>query len=185
MTIDPKILTACAEGNRRAQNELYQLCYSPLMSVCLRYKPDRDEAASMLNVGFLKILKNLDKYSVETPFIAWIKRIMINTLIDDYRKRKKDQVVEHRDFSEFQSDIKGFDFNAADQAFDAEQIRSIVNELPEMTKKVFNLYAIDGYNHKEVAKMLDMSEGTSKWHLSTARKKLKVILKSRLGIDRG
>lgn len=184
MTIEPKILTACAAGDRRAQNELYRLCYSHLMSVCIRYKPDRDEAASMLNVGFLKILQNLDKYSSDTPFIAWIKRIMINTMIDDYRKHKKDQVVEQRDFNEPQFDIKGFDVNEADRAFDAAEIRAIIGELPEMTKKVFNLYAIDGYNHKEVAKMLGMSEGTSKWHLSNARKKLKELLKNRLGIDR-
>ena len=70
MIIDPNILRACAEGDRRAQNELYRLCYSPLMSVCMRYKSDRDDAAAMLNVGFLKILQNIDKYQSSTPFVA-------------------------------------------------------------------------------------------------------------------
>lgn len=182
MIIDPKILRACADGDRRAQNELYRLCYSPLMSVCMRYKKDRDDAASMLNVGFLKILQNIHKYDSTTPFVAWIKRIMINTMIDDYRKTKKDQIVESRDFSERQVDIDGIDFNLADKQFDADQIRMIINELPEMTLKVFNLYAIDGYSHKEIGTMLGMSDGTSKWHLSNARQKIKEKLKSRLGI---
>jgi len=182
MIIDLNILRACADGDRRAQNELYRLCYSPLMSVCMRYKKDRDDAAAMLNVGFLKILQNIDKYQSSTPFVAWIKRIMINTMIDDYRKSKKDSVIEHRDFSERQVDIDGVDFNQADKQFDADQIRHIINELPAMTLKVFNLYAVDGYSHKEIGEMLGMSDGTSKWHLSNARQKIKEKLKSRLGI---
>lgn len=182
MIIDPNILRACADGDRRAQNELYRLCYSPLMAVCMRYKKDRDDAAAMLNVGFLKILQNIHKYESSTPFVAWIKRIMINTLIDDYRKGKKDSVIEHRDFSERQTDIDGIDFNLADKQFDADQIRNIINELPQMTLKVFNLYAIDGYSHKEIGEMLGMSDGTSKWHLSNARQKIKEKLKDRLGI---
>ena len=182
MTIDPKILRACADGNRLAQNELYRVCYSPLMSVCMRYKQDRDDAAGMLNVGFLKILQNIGKYDTSTPFVAWIKRIMINTMIDDYRKGRKDQIIEHRDFSEPQFDVDGIDFKQADKEFDADEIRTIINELPNMTLKVFNLYAIDGYSHKEIAKMLGMSDGTSKWHLSNARQKIKEQLKIKLGI---
>ncbi|MBT8219338.1 MAG: RNA polymerase sigma factor [Bacteroidia bacterium] len=175
-------MSACIQGDRRAQNELYKLCYGPLMSVCTRYKSDRDEAAAALNVGFLKILQNLNRYNKKAPFIAWIKRIMINTMIDDYRKGKKEKLVDHRDFSEPQYDVEGIDFNQADLQFDADQILELIEELPTMTKRVFNLYAIDGYSHKEISKMLDMSDGTSKWHLSNARKKLKAKLKSRLGI---
>ncbi|MEO1261134.1 MAG: RNA polymerase sigma factor [Bacteroidota bacterium] len=179
--IEKQLRYDAQRGDRRAQYQLYQRCYNVLMSVCLRYRRSEDEAAAMLNMGFLKIVQNLKKYQENVPFEAWIRRIMINTLIDDFRKnRKVNELIEDRDFSDT-DDLTGLvEFNTADLEFDASQLEAMIRSLPPMTMKVFNLYAIDGYNHKEVGKMLGISDGTSKWHLSSARSKLKdMILKQR------
>lgn len=143
------------------------------MSVCMRYKRDHDEAASAVNEGFLKILNNLEKYDSKLPFEAWIKRIMINHVIDDFRKnRKVQELIEYADFSERNEIDDPVDYNEADILFDTGDIEEMIKTLPPVTQKVFNLFAIDGYAHKEIAEFLNMSEGTSKWHLNSARKKL-------------
>jgi len=147
------------------------------MSVCVRYKKDHDEAAASVNEGFLKILNNLDKYDSKVPFEAWIKRIMINHVIDEFRKnRKVQELIEYADFSERNEKDDPVDYNEADILFDAGDIEEMIKTLPPVTQKVFNLFAIDGYAHKEIAEFLKMSEGTSKWHLNSARKKLKDLL---------
>ena len=179
--IEKQLRYDAQQGDRRAQYQLYQRCYNVLMSVCLRYRRSEDEAAAMLNLGFLKIVQNLKKYQENVPFEAWIRRIMINTLIDDFRKnRKVNELIEDRDFSDT-DDLKGLvEFNTADLEFDASQLEAMIRALPPMSMKVFNLYAIDGYNHKEIGQLLNISDGTSKWHLSSARSKLKdMILKHR------
>ncbi len=178
MEISAKLLKDCKGGDRKAQFQLYKSCYAMLMSVCLRYQQDEDSAAAMVNEGFLKILTNLDKYRPEVSFAAWSKRIMINTLIDDFRKnRKVKELIETKDFHSEEVEISGFDWNTADQQFDAEQLEYLIQQLPPMSRKVFNLYAIDGYTHKEIAKALGISEGTSKWHLSSSRQKLMEMMK--------
>lgn len=181
MQIDKKLLKACSKGDRKAQYQLFKSCFPVLMGVCTRYKRDPHEAQAMVNTGFLKIVSNLDKYSPKVPFEAWIRRIMINALIDDFRKHKKYQeTVEHRDFSEEINNHQLVDFNEADQHFDAEQLLQLIETLPPMSRKVFNLFAIDGYSHKEIAKLLEISEGTSKWHTAFARSKLQEQILSRL-----
>lgn len=131
----------------------------------------------MLNVGFLKVLDNLDRYSPDVPFEAWIRRIMINVLIDDFRKnRKVRELIEYTDFSENHIKETPVDYNEAEKQFNAEQLEGFIQALPSMSRKVFNLFAIDGYTHKEIAELLAISEGTSKWHVSYARKKLQEMM---------
>ena len=183
MNIDNKLLTACIAKERRAQSELYKKCYSILMSVCIRYVTNKEEAQALLNAGFLKILNKLDTYQPRVPFEAWIRRIMINTVIDDYRKNKKHK--EHLFYSDFEDQDRRdslINFNDAEQEFDAEALRAIIRELPPMSQRVFNLYAIDGYSHKEISKELGISVGTSKWHVSFARKTVQKSLKESYGI---
>lgn len=164
-------------GDRRAQFQLYQRCFNVLMGVCVRYRKSEDEAAAMVNEGFLKIIKNLGKYREGVPFEAWIRRIMINTLIDDFRKnRKVNELMESRDFTDSDNDTGLVDFNSADLDFDASELEAMIHSLPPMSGKVFNLFAIDGYGHKEIGAMLGISDGTSKWHLSFARKRLQEML---------
>jgi RNA polymerase sigma factor (sigma-70 family) len=177
MTIQPQLIALCVKQDRKAEYELYRLTYSYLMGICVRYSKDRDTAAETLNMGFLKILKNLSSYRHEVPFKAWIRRVMVNTLIDEYRKNKREKervtyVEEYYDNSDFS------DVNEALGRISYKQLLTQINLLPEATKKVFNLYAIDGYSHKEIGEMLLISEGTSKWHLNSARQKLKEYIEN-------
>ncbi len=175
--VKQQLLHDAQRGDRRAQYQLYQRCFSVLMSVCMRYRRSEEEAASMVNMGFLKIVQNLGKYQEPVPFEAWIRRIMINTLIDDFRKnRKVNELMENRDFTDTDNDVGLVEFNTADLNFDASELEAMIRKLPPMSRKVFNLYAIDGYNHKEIGDMLGISDGTSKWHLSFSRSKLKEMI---------
>lgn len=154
------------------------------MSVCMRYKVDYNEAKSSVNAGFLKILNNLDRYDPKVPFEAWIKRIMINHVIDEFRKnRKVQELIEYTDFNERQVPNL-VDYNEADKAFDATDLEAMIKTLPPITQKVFNLFAIDGYSHLEIAKMLSISDGTSKWHVSSARKKLQEIINQKMNTQK-
>ncbi|HXU26957.1 MAG TPA: RNA polymerase sigma factor [Bacteroidia bacterium] len=175
MNIELDLITACINRERRAEYELYKLTYSYLMSICIRYTNNKEEAEEILNTGFLKILNNLTKYRTEIPFKVWMRKVMINVLIDSYRKEKTrneqikyvENYIETSDFA---------DVNNALVKMNTEQIYRLIKQLPPMSQKVFNLYAIDGFAHKEIAEMLDMSEGTSKWHLSFSRQQLKEMI---------
>lgn len=175
MNVELDLITACINREKRAEYELYKLTYSYLMGVCYRYTNSREEAKEMLNIGFFKILTNLEKYRPEVPFKYWIRKVMINVLIDEYRKEKKhiehiqyvDNYIETADYS---------DLNPVLAKMDIEQIHLLITKLPPVSQKVFNLFVIDGYSHKEISSMLNMSEGTSKWHLNFSRGKLKEMI---------
>jgi RNA polymerase sigma-70 factor (ECF subfamily) len=177
MNIQPHLIAQCIKQDRKAEYELYKQSYSYLMSICMRYSRDKDTASEMLNVGYLKILTNLSSYRPDIPFRAWIRRIMVNTLIDEYRKNKREKerllyVEEYFDSSDYS------EVNEALNRINCGQIMEGINQLPEATKKVFNLFVIDGYSHKEIGEMLAISEGTSKWHLNAARQKLKEYIEN-------
>ena len=154
------------------------------MGVCMRYKNDRDRAVESLNICFVKIIQNIDKMIKSGNHVGWMKRVMTNQLIDEYRKEKRKREVEKQvDFSDSISDSMLSDsvstiYNTYVEQIDASEIRSYIQELPDNTKMVFMLYVVEGYKHREIAEMLDFSINTSKWHLREARKKLKTILES-------
>ena len=176
MPIEKDLLKACLQEDRRAQFELYRQCYGILMSVCIRYEKNKEDAEFMLNKVFYKILTNLDRYDQKAPFDAWIRRIAINTQIDEYRKNSRSKL----DFYEEPMDVAPLhlmDYNEAEKRFDEEELLLMIRQLPPMSQKVFNLYVVDGYNHREIGEQLNISEGTSKWHLSSSRKKLKAMLR--------
>ena len=175
MNVEKELLELCKAEDRKAQFELYKLCYGILLSVCFRYERNKEDAEFLLNKAFYKILKNLKKYDDKVPFEAWIRRITINTVIDDYRKNKRNK-VDYVEEPMNVAPVQSMDFNEADRKFDAEELQRLIDQLPPVSKKVFNLYVIDGYNHREIAEKLNTSEGTSKWHLSSARQKLKELL---------
>jgi len=178
MQLDKELLKLCLKEDRKAQFQLYRTCFSTLMRICARYEKNKEDATALLNMGFLKICNNLDKYSLKIPFEAWIRRIMINTIIDEYRKNKERlERTEYVDFQDGYGYASNFvDFNEADLAFDARELRDMIEALPPVSKKVFNLYVVDGYSHKEIAAMLEISEATSRWHLSNSR----TIIKQRI-----
>lgn len=175
MHIDASILRACANDDRRAQKQLYEYCFKFLMPVCLRYHKNEEDARSSMNIAFLKIIKNLDTINVdEVNFQAWVKRITTNTLIDEYRKSKNHLAHYQGKETDRELDVLSEQTqNDAESNFGVDAILKMLQEIPTVSAHVFNLYVIDGYNHKEIGELLSISEGTSKWHLSTARKLLR------------
>lgn len=179
MEIEKELLDACKKEERRAQFELYKRCYSVLMSVCMRYERNKEDAEFMLNQVFYKILTHLVRYDETAPFEAWIRRIAINTQIDEFRKKSRSKIDYHEQPMDV-APLTVMDYNEADKKFDAEELERMIRMLPPVSQKVFNLYVIDGYNHKEIGEQLNISEGTSKWHLSSARKKLRSLMRKLL-----
>ena len=177
MQIKKDLINACLEGKRAAQNELYREVFSYLMNICMRYKNDYDTAGVSLNAIFLKILSKLDTFKQEESFIAWIKRIAVNHLIDEYRQHKRERAKLGYIEEESKAELNGSAAHEKEAEMNADYLIQMIKELPPLTAKVFNLYAIDGYKHREIGELLEMSENTSKWHLREARIKLKEKLK--------
>lgn len=178
MSITQKLIDDCKRDRTPAQLELFRLCYPRLMPVCRRYVREHD-VSEMLNIGFFKVLKGLHKYEYkdEVLFMQWACRVLINAIIDEIRSRKRYQL---RHTSVDNVEINGFareaTFNTADLELDTEHIHAMINKLPEGQKRVFNLYVVDAYSHKEIGTMLEMSETTSRWYLAQARKALQAML---------
>ncbi|MGP8214336.1 MAG: RNA polymerase sigma factor [Bacteroidia bacterium] len=175
MNVEVDLITACIRKERKAQYELYKQTYRYLMSICIRYTQSYEEAQEVLNTGFLKILNNLDKYQPPVPFKSWIRKIIINVLIDEFRKQKKykENIKYVEDYEELP--LTGA-LNEAISKMDVEEIHKLIVQLPPMSQRVFNLFVVDGFEHKEIATMLGISEGTSKWHLHFSREQLKIML---------
>lgn len=175
MNIQPELIQACIKRERKAEYELYKITFSYLMSICIRYTRNQDRAKETLNQGFLKILSNLSKYDTTVPFKPWIRRIMINTLINEFKKEKIH--AQNINYVETYYDSNEYaDVNNAVSKIDMQQIYHFIEQLPPATQQVFNLYFIDGFKHREIAEMLEITEGTSKWHLNSAKEKLKILL---------
>lgn len=176
MRVPESLLQRCKKGERKAQFELYEESYSYLMAICSRYEKNKDDAEALLNLAFFKILTHLDAFdSLKVPFDSWCRRITINCLIDEYRKKQRDQ-HQFVDQLEDHVPLSTMEYNEADQKFDAEDLEQMIRKLPPVSQKVFNLYIVDGYSHKEIAELLTITESTSKWHLSFARKTVKTML---------
>lgn len=178
MQIDKRLVEGISKGNEKCIYQLYRYCYEDLYRVCRRYVSNEDEIGSLLNGAFLKIVNKIKTYNKNIPFEAWIRKIMINTAIDHYRRQKKyRETFSYPDEENFKAKKdQVVDYNTADQYYDAEQLLQFIDRLPPVTKTVFNLFAVDGYSHREIGDLLQISEGTSKWHLSTARKKLQSLI---------
>lgn len=175
MNVSQDLIGRCIQQERRAQSELYRICYGYMMSICLRYERNKEDATSLVNLSFLKVLQKLDKLEGTGSFKSWMRRIVVNTIIDEFRKRKKDQEMLEFSAGDEQDDL-GVDFNEADEYFTAEMLEGMLQKLPEINRKVFNLYAIEGYSHKEIAEQLNIPVNTSKWHLASARKLLQGMM---------
>lgn len=165
--VSEALIARCAQQDRKAQYELYRALYGTLMGICSRYERNRQDAIARMNQGFLKILTSLDKRRPEVPFEAWVRRVMINTVIDEHRKDKERKQREVMDLP-----IGTYDSGAANTflaQMEAEAFAALLQRVPPMSRNVFNLFAIDGYGHQEIATLLGISEGTSKWHVANAR----------------
>ncbi|MBK9254306.1 MAG: RNA polymerase sigma factor [Saprospiraceae bacterium] len=164
-------IQACIDNERWAQKQLYEMHYSMMMGVCLRYANCDEDALDILHEGFIKVFRNIEKYNSGTSLAAWIRRIIINTAIDYYRKelRRKTEDIEYAYY------VSSSDPDAVSQ-LNAEEILSALQQLTLSYRSVFNLYVIEGYSHKEIAGILGITESTSRSNLVKARTKLKQIL---------
>lgn len=179
MHIDIQLLKACIKNKRKAQEELYEACFLFLMPICKRYHRNDEDARAIYNHAFIKILDHLPKLVLEeVSFAAWAKRVMTNACIDEYRKNKKynKQIIKQDEEKKLEYHSKGV-VNDAESNFGTDSILKLLDYLKPDSKRVFILYVIEGYNHKEIGEIMDMSIGTSKWHLSTARKELRELIK--------
>ncbi|MEZ4721594.1 MAG: sigma-70 family RNA polymerase sigma factor [Flavobacteriales bacterium] len=174
-----QLVEGCKNGSRVAQQEVFKALYRRLLGVCMRYADDEDEAKDILQNGFIKMFKSIENYKGDGSFEGWIKRIVINTAIDNYRRKKVKPVVVDTDLTDRLGD------NMEDELEDESIYEQIpvkvvldsVQKLSPAYKAVFNLYVLEGYNHNEIAEMLEISVGTSKSNLSKARLNLRKMLK--------
>lgn len=166
-------ITACVRQERWAQKRMYEEYYGKMMGVCLRYANNEDDALDILHEGFIKVFQNIEKYQPGTSLSAWIRRIMVNTAIDFYRKsiRRRTEDIEQA------GNMDNMDADAISQCGEREILKA-VQLLSPAYRAVFNLYVIEGYSHKEIGTLLDITESTSRSNLVKARLKLKEILTS-------
>ena len=166
-----EIIEGCLRGSRKFQRLLYEHYYGSMMVVCMRYTHDREEARDVLHEGFMKVFSNLHKYTRGTNLGAWIRRIMVNTAIDHYRKNAK-----RPNLVEINNAVHEADMQDVVSDMSAQEILEMIQRLSPAYRTVFNLYVVEGYSHKEVGKMLGISEGTSKSNLAKARAKLQQMI---------
>ncbi len=165
-------VSACRVGNARAQRKLFKHFYSCVMAICMRYAGNSDEADDMLNDGFLKVFSNLDKYEDSGSFEAWMKRVVRNAALD-YR-RKYDNRVDIVDIDELSdSQMTDYHINDAISKMSSQEMVNMIQQLPPVTRTVFNLFVFEGFSHGEIAQQLNITENTSAWHVNNARKRLK------------
>ena len=169
------IINACLKGNPSAQKTLIGMYYSFAKNISMRYVENKQDVDEIINDSFLKIFTNLAKYDQSQPFKAWIRKIIVNTAIDHFRKNKQFNYYNQTNIEEIaEVEIEDNIISKISQ----EEILSLINQLSPSYKIVFNLFVIEGYTHREIADMLGISEGTSKSNLMDARKKLQGLMQS-------
>ncbi len=170
-----KLVKGCINNNRTAQEALYKLFHADMLRVCYSYLPDKELAKEAFNTGFLKAFQSIKNFDIEKGELGgWIRKIMIYTAIDLCRK-------------ELKFNVKSLDERASDDYFISpsaleklyfEDILKNIRTLPFATQTVFNLSVLDGFTHKEISEQLNISEGTSRWHLAEAKRKLRELLEA-------
>jgi len=180
MLDEKEIINGCCRKDKKAQKALFDRYKSVLLGVCIRYSDRREEAEDILQDGFVKIYVNIQDFAGKGSFINWMKKIMVNTAITHYHRNLKHQY--HQDIDNIrETDISGYKFEMAD--FTKEELLNVITNLPEGYRMIFNLYAIEGYKHREIAELLDIDVNTSKSQYSRARslirKKLLELKKER------
>lgn len=171
-------IAACVRKERWAQQKLYEDNYSNLMGVCLRYACDENEALDILHEGFIKIFRYISKYEAGTSLSAWLRRIMINTAIDCYRKNVRRRTEDLDQIKNVTTKQPSAISNMRER-----EILDAVQQLSPAYRMVFNMYIIEGFSHKEIGESLGITESSSRSNLVKARNKLKEILRLNGNVD--
>ena len=165
-------IKGCIKNDRRAQEALYKAYYRAMISLCLRYTGSSEDAVEVLNSGFFKVFKNIQQYDRKKGSLyTWIRVVVINSCLDFIRQKEKIELGEELDEGAEVAIPPG-----VLEKIEADELLSMIRQLPPATAAVFNLYAVEGFSHKEIAAMMRISEGTSKWHLSEGRRKLQSMI---------
>jgi len=162
-----KIIKHCKKKDLKAQEELYRLFAGKLFAISLKYSRNYQEAEDNLQEAFITIFKKIHQYENKGSFEGWLKRITINTALQTYRKQNVFRIVDENSIEEAE------EVNLREEEISLDFLLKIIQELPDRYRMVFNLYVLDGYSHKEIAELLNISVGTSKSNLARARKNLK------------
>ena len=176
---DSALVKKCIEGDSQAQRMLFEKFAPKMLGVCMRYAKNTEQAEDVLQDGFIKVFTKLSHYSGNGSLEGWIRRIIVNTALDDIRKNVKFQDRVSVDDVDYKLDTNSHIL----EGLMAEDLMKLINEMPSGYKVVFNMFAIEGYSHKEIAMQLNISENTSKSQYSRARAYLKVKLEE-IGIER-
>ena len=161
-----KLISNCKKQDIKAQEELYRLYSGKLFGLCLKYSANYQQAEDNLQDGFITIFKKIEQYKDSGSFEGWMKRIVINTALQKYRKEKYLEIINEGQLEDIEVEIY-------EEELSADFLLKTIQELPERYRQVFNLYAMDGYSHKEISEFLKISVGTSKSNLARARSILK------------
>jgi RNA polymerase sigma-70 factor (ECF subfamily) len=171
-----EVVADCLKGNEKAMKIFYEHFHGFALSACMSYCENREDALEIMNDGFLKVFKNLNKIDNIESIKPWLRRIMINGAIDHYRKNI------HKQSAELNENIA--ESNYGDESvyakLSSEDIMKAIQSLPANYRVVFNLYAVEGYSHKEIGEMLSIAESTSRANLSLANGLLRQKLTKRL-----
>ncbi len=164
---EEELINGCIREEKSYQQRLYKTYAGKMLVVCMRYTRNRQEAEDVLQDGFIRVFDNIKKFSFNGSFEGWIRRIMINCALRNFRKSsyQKEQIGIAEDY-DIPTNAKIYD------KLSEQELLKMIDELPDGYKMVFNLYAIEGYSHKEIADMMDINEGTSRSQLNKARKYL-------------
>ncbi|UZO82031.1 sigma-70 family RNA polymerase sigma factor [Aquimarina sp. ERC-38] len=169
------LIEDCKKGDARAQESIYRLFSGKLFGVCLKYSDNYENAQDTLQDGFITIFDKIKQFKSEGSFEGWMRRIMVNTALLKYRKQTVFDIINEEEIEEIQVEIT--------EEVSLDYLLSLIQELPDRYRLVFNLYVLDGYNHNEIATMLSISNGTSKSNLARARKILKDKIEARQYVD--
>lgn len=164
-----KLIKRCANNDRKAQEEIYQLFSGKLFPICLKYSKNKQEAQDNFQDGFITIFDKIGQFGFKGSFEGWMKRVMINTVLVKYRKKNVLNIITEEIPDEVIVDID-------EEEVSLDFLLNLIQSLPDRYRMVFNLYVLDGHSHKEISKMLQIAEGTSKSNLARARG----ILKSKI-----
>lgn len=177
--LEAEIINLCIRNDRKGQEALYYKYAKKMKGICLRYASNTNEAEDIFHDAFIKVFSSIKNFKMQGSFEGWIRRIVINTAIDYYKKNLNlSNNVSIDDVGE--SELIDLSF---DEQLHTEDLLKVLEKLPTGYKMIFNFYAIEGYSHKEIAELLSISEGTSKSQLSKARKYIQNILNDYKSIE--
>ncbi|MEO1487456.1 MAG: RNA polymerase sigma factor [Bacteroidota bacterium] len=166
--VEIDIIYECARKSKKHQELLYKKFYGYVMAICMAYCSDRTIAQEVVDDTFIKVFESINSYDSNRPFKSWLRRIAVNCAIDELRRNKKH--MNHLDITEYNGELPNVDLV---DTLTVQDIHKMLSELPELLKVVFNLYEIEGYSHREIAKLLDIGESSSRTYLVRAKKQLR------------